>query len=213
MPEHAGRVAGFVTGRAGWPTGRIATQGCLAVLGLLVTACTPAPPAWHGTDLTGAPYGQAWHLVDQDGHARTQADYRGQVALVYFGFTHCPDVCPTTLNHLKQALARLTPAQQGAVRVLFVTVDEADTPPVLKAWLAGYGPAFQGLTGNQAALETAAKDFRVYAQRQASGAGFEHAGFVYALDPAGHPRVLYAPDADPAGIAADVTGLLAGASR
>ena len=181
----------------------------LCALGL--AACHPAVVPFQGVDIQGAGYGQKWALQDQDGQPRTLADYRGKVLLFYFGFTQCPDICPVTLGHLKSTMGLLG-AEATQVRTLFVTVDpDADTAPVLKAYLAGFGPGFVGLTGSPAALDAAAKDFRVYAKRkgEAANAGFEHAGFVYVLDRKGAPRLLYGPEATPAAMAADLKRLLA----
>jgi len=176
-------------------------------LAALTPACTPATPPFHGADLSGADYGQHWQLTDSEGQSRSLADYRGQVLLIYFGFTHCPDICPVTLGHLRDTVKTLGPAAEQ-VRVLFVTVDaEHDTPAVLHDYLRNFGPRFTGLTGSTAALAAAAKDFKVYAEKKGE-VGFEHAGFVYALDRQGKPRVLYGPDASAGDIAEDVQRLL-----
>jgi protein SCO1/2 len=176
-----------------------------------LAGCQPPSAPFHGADLTGAEYGQHWQLIDDRGKPRTLTDYRGQVLLVYFGFTHCPDVCPATLAHLHSALDLLG-ADGGQVRALFVTVDaDADTPAALHAYLAPFGTQFTGLTGSAEALAAAAKDFKVYAARKADGStggSFEHAGFVYALDGKGRPRVLYDPSSTPQDMADDVRRLL-----
>ncbi len=176
---------------------------------LLLSACQPESTPYFGVDIKGAGYGQQWALIDQNGQPRTPADFRGKLQLFYFGFTQCPDICPVTLGHLKSALTLLGP-QRDQVRALFVTVDAVtDTPAVLKSYLAGFGPDFIGLTGTQTALAAAAKDFRVYSKRkEGSGASFEHAGFVYLLDRTGAPRLLYGPEATPAGMASDFKRLL-----
>ncbi|MDE3010412.1 MAG: SCO family protein [Pseudomonadota bacterium] len=177
---------------------------------LLLAACQPASPPFHGADISGAEYGQKWQLNDTEGKPRTLADYHGQVLLVYFGFTHCPDICPVTLGHLQSALQQLGPAAEQ-VRVLFVTVDaENDTVAALHDYLAHFGPRFIGLTGSADALAAAARDFRVYAQKLGSdkGIAFEHAGFVYALDRQGKPRVLYGPEVPAQDISADLKRLL-----
>lgn len=178
------------------------------VLGL--AACQPAGPPWHGADLSGADYGQKWALTDDDGKPRTLADYRGKVVLVYFGFTHCPDICPQTLGHLRDVLAILGPGADD-VRVLFVTVDaEHDTPEVLHNYVKAIDRRFIGLSGSAPALELAARDFKVYARKKADAPGisFEHAGFVYALDRQGKPRVLFGPEVGAQDMAADTARLL-----
>lgn len=181
----------------------------LGGLGAGLSACERrAPLALHGVDISGAPYGQHWRLQDQTGAERSPADFRGLIQLFYFGFTQCPDICPATLGHLRQTLTLLGPAA-NEVRVLFVTVDgQTDRPAVLQEYLKPFGAAFIGLTGSDSALQDVAKDFRVYARRKEGGAGFEHAGFVYAFDRSNRPRVLYGPDATPQAMADDIRLLL-----
>lgn len=138
-----------------------------------------AQPAAIGGDFT---------LVDQTGAARTAEDYRGQYLLVYFGFTYCPDVCPTTLAVISGALERLGPA--GArLTPIFVSVDPArDTPAVLKTYLAGFGPRFVGLTGSDAAIDAIKKEYRVYAVRAPlDGGGYTmtHSNTLYLMGPNG----------------------------
>lgn len=185
-----------------------ALQRALRVLTVgLAAACTPATPPFHGADLSGASYGQQWALIDSDQQPRSLANYQGQVLLIYFGFIHCPDICPVTLGHLRDTLQVLGP-QADQVRVLFVTVDaEHDTPAALHEYLSGFGPRFTGLTGSAAALAAAAKDFKVYAEKKGE-VNFEHAGFVYAMDRQGKPRILFGPDATPRDMAEDVRRLL-----
>ena len=180
------------------------------VAGLLLAACSPNQLPFKGADITGSGYGQTWKLIDGTGQQRGVTDYQGKVLLVYFGFTHCPDICPATLGHLKDVL-RLLGDKADQTQVLFVTVDaENDTPTALAKYLESFGPHFTGLSGSAAALEAAAKDFRVYAKNTSAGQGvaFEHAGFVYALDRQGKPRVLYGPETPPQDIASDVSRLL-----
>lgn len=207
------------------PTLRAPTPGLLKrqwfmrlvpfALALTVFACSSDVRPFHGVDITGASYGQQWRLQDQDKASRSAQDYRGTWLLVYFGFTQCPDVCPLTLSHLRTALTGLG-KDASQVRVLFVTVDaENDTPEVMKTYLEPFGTRFTGLTGDAKALDLAAKDFRVYAARKQNGApggAFEHAGFVYLLDPQGKPRLLYGPDATPENVAEDLRRLIATAS-
>lgn len=181
-----------------------------AGLALALAACS-RPVHWHGADLEGAGYGQAWELTDSDGKPSHLQDYHGQVVLIYFGYTRCPDMCPMTLGHLRDTLAKLDPAEARQVRVLFVTVDpEHDTPAVMREYVANFGPRFTGLTGSQAAVDGAAKAFKVFAEKKgdAQGAPFEHAGFVFALDRTGQTRVLYGPDTPAADMATDIKLLL-----
>jgi protein SCO1/2 len=112
-----------------------------------------------------AAVGGPFHLVDQDGKAVSDEDMKGRPFLVFFGFTHCPDVCPTTLFDMSQMLHALGP-DAGRIGVLFITVDpERDTPAVLKDYLSNFDPHLRGLTGDPAAVNAALKAFRVYAKK------------------------------------------------
>jgi protein SCO1/2 len=129
------------------------------LLGLLLGACTPAgdPP------LKGASIGGPFALIDQNGHRRSDRDFAGRYRIVYFGYTHCPDVCPADLLVMSKALDRFEktdPARGAAIQPLFVTVDpERDTPPVLKAYLASFHPRLIGLTGTPAEIARVAKEY------------------------------------------------------
>jgi len=141
-----------------------------------------------GISTQPAAIGGDFALVDQTGAPRTAEDYRGQYLLVYFGFTYCPDVCPTTLAVISGALERLGPA--GArLTPIFVSVDPArDTPAVLKTYLAGFGPRFVGLTGSDAAIDAIKKEYRVYAVRAPlDGGGYTmtHSNTLYLMGPNG----------------------------
>jgi protein SCO1 len=135
-----------------------------AVLALL-SGCdrgSPGAPAFKAVDITGADYAQALELPDADGRMRRLAEFQGQVVVVFFGFTQCPDVCPTTLAELaavKQSLG----AQGAEVQGVFVSVDPArDTPEVLKAYVATFGADFVALRGDEDQTKAAAKAFKVF---------------------------------------------------
>lgn len=138
-----------------------------AVLLPLLAACGKqdgAPPkaAFKGVDITGAEYAQALDLTDADGKRRKLADFKGKVTVVFFGYTQCPDVCPTTLAELAQVKQSLG---EGGARVqgVFVTVDpERDTPEVLKAYVGNFGADFVALRGNADETKAAAKAFKVF---------------------------------------------------
>jgi protein SCO1 len=132
--------------------------------------------------------GGPFHLVDQDGKPVSDADMKGRPFLVFFGFTHCPDVCPTTLFDMSQMLHALGP-DAGRVGVLFVTVDpERDTPAVLKDYLSSFDPHLRGLTGDPAAVDAALKAYRVYAKKVPLKDGdytMDHTAVVYLMDKSG----------------------------
>lgn len=117
---------------------------------------------FHGVDLTGASYARQLNLPDQDGKLRSLADFRGKVLVVFFGFTQCPDVCPTTLTELAQVKQALGPDGER-VQAIFVTVDpERDTPELLKSYLMNFDSTAVGLRGSPEQLKEVAREFKVY---------------------------------------------------
>lgn len=147
---------------------------------LFVTGRAPSPigPA---VAAVGGPF----HLEDQDGKAVTDADMKGKPFLVFFGFTHCPDVCPTTLFDISQVLHTLG-ADANRTGALFITVDpERDTPAVIKDYLSNFDPHLRGLTGDRASVEAAIKAYRVYAKKVPLENGdytMDHTAVVYLMD-------------------------------
>jgi protein SCO1/2 len=137
-----------------------------------------------GTPVIGAPFA----LTDQDGHKRGSADFAGRFMLIYFGYAHCPDVCPTTLALMADALSKLGAAESRVVPV-FITIDpERDTPPVLKSYVRSFGPQFVGLTGDLATITRTAADYRVYFKKQllaGGGYGLDHSSVIYLMGPDG----------------------------
>ncbi len=136
-----------------------------------------------------AAVGGPFRLEDQNGKLVTDADMKGRPFLVFFGFTHCPDICPTTLFDVSQLLRALGP-DADRVGALFITVDpERDTPAVLKDYLSNFDPHLQGLTGDQAAINAAIKAYRVYAKKVPLEHGdytMDHTAVVYLMDKEGH---------------------------
>lgn len=169
-------------------------------------------PAWQTKDVSGLMPPLEFTLTSEDGRRVSAADYRGEVLLLFFGYTHCPDVCPMTLAHLAAALAELgEPAQR--LRVLFVSVDpERDTPELLRRYTAAFGEPFVGLTGTQTELRALTKRYRVtygYGERDDSGNYLvSHSGAVFAFDTEGRARLLIRDQDPPAAIAADLRRLL-----
>ncbi len=185
-------------------------MGTLPWLGGCDRAASPA--SFKGMDLTGADYGKTLSLDDPTGRARSLADFRGQVVMVFFGFTQCPDVCPT-------ALARAVQVKQGLgadgerLQVLFVSVDpERDTAPVLADYTKAFDPTFLALRGDAARTEAAAKEFKVFYRRVPTGNSYtmDHTALSYLIDPQGRLRVAVRHNQPAEEIVADVRQLLAG---
>ncbi|MDE2307479.1 MAG: SCO family protein [Xanthomonadaceae bacterium] len=170
----------------------------LLVLGLLLGGCQRiAPLPLRLTNITGHMPKLAFTLTDDQGRSVSAADYRGKVVLLYFGYTHCPDVCPLTLAHLHVVMQRLGKLADGA-RILFVSVDPArDTPAVLHAYVNAFDPRAVGLTGSAGDVEALVKRYRASFTREPSaGDGnyeVSHSSAIYVFDRDGNPRVLATP--------------------
>jgi protein SCO1/2 len=163
------------------------------VLALLISCLLGCPAkqagnevAFVGSNITGAKLGSDFDLIDHDGKPRHLSDFRGKLVALFFGYTHCPDVCPTTMAELAKSLKLLGP-HDSEVQVLFVTLDpERDTSEVLKRYVPSFNPAFLGLRGDKAATEKVARDFKIFFARQESNskAGYtiDHSAGVYVFD-------------------------------
>jgi protein SCO1 len=136
-----------------------------------------------------AAVGGPFHLEDQNGTPVTDADMKGRPFLVFFGFTHCPDICPTTLFDMSQVMKALGP-DANKIGALFITVDpQRDTPAVIKDYLSNFDPHLRGLTGDQASIDAAVKAYRVYAKKVPLENGdytMDHTAIVYLMDKDGH---------------------------
>ncbi|TNF55958.1 MAG: SCO family protein [Gammaproteobacteria bacterium] len=180
---------------------------------LQIAACSPAPKAdFKGTDITGADFGRSLNLTDHNGVHRSLEDFRGKVVVLFFGYTHCPDVCPTTLSDVAMALRQLPPEQAARVQVLFVSVDpERDTAEMLSQYVPYFHPDFLGLLGSQDEVAAAAKEFRIvyrkHVEEGATGYLVDHTAGSYMLDAEGNLR-LFLPFAQPAPDIAHDLGLL-----
>lgn len=170
---------------------------------------------FKNTDVTGLGYASNFSLTDHNGKVRTLADFKGNAVLVFFGYTHCPDVCPTTLTEMANVMKQLG-TQADKVQVLFVTVDpERDTPALLAKYMPAFDSRFLGMTGDKAALQTVAKEFKVFYQKvpgtDAGSYSMDHSAGSYVFDPQGRIRlfVRHGQGADP--IAHDLKVLLSGA--
>lgn len=174
--------------------GPLARTVLLLALALVLTACPQREP-WALRNVTGVVAPLQFHLTNQDGQTRDAAGYRGKIVALYFGYTHCPDVCPTTLANLALALHRLGAENAEKVRVLFVTVDPArDTSAVLKSYVHSFGPQFVGLRGSDAELEQLSRRYRIaYSRDAADRAGdyaVAHSNAVFIFDGNGKARLL-----------------------
>lgn len=188
----------------------LAALACAAAL----AACDSAPKTpFKGIDVTGAPLGGELRLTDHNGKPRALADFRGKVVAITFGYTQCPDVCPTTLSDWNKALKLLGP-DAGRVQMLFVTVDpKRDNQELLKQYVPAFNPTFLGLYGSEAATKKVEEDFKVYAQEKATGPGqyiMEHDARTYVFDANGKVRLVEAPGTAPDAIASDLRLLLNG---
>jgi protein SCO1/2 len=193
-----------------------------AVLLSFLAACDrlqpPATPTatFKATDITGAPWGQDFKLTDHNGQIRTLADFRGSIVAIFFGYTHCPDVCPTTLSDFALAMREL--GEDGKrVQVLFVTVDpERDTPELLAKYVPSFNPGFLGLYTDPASLAALAKDFKVVYQKNTTSGSknylIDHSAGTYVYDTKGRLRLLIPYGAGPRDIAQDLKTLLATSS-
>jgi len=190
------------------------TRLAIALLALALAACGPGKPQFNNTDITGADYGKALQLADQTGKVRTLADFKGSAVLIFFGFTQCPDVCPTTLAEMKAVKAQL--GEDGKrFQVVFVTVDpERDTQELLAQYVGAFDPTFIGLRGDPDTTAKVAKDFKIFYQKVPGQTPdtytVDHTAGSYIFDPQGRLR-LYVRHGQPADkVAADIKLLLAG---
>jgi len=186
----------------------------VACAALVLGACAPREEGWHVKNVAGLLPDLELQMTEAGGRAVTAADYRGEVVLLFFGYTHCPDVCPTTLARLAAARAAMRD-QRGAVRVLFVTVDPArDSAALLARYAPAFGPGTTGLRGGEDALAALARRYRVSYSREPPDAQGEyavsHSGGVFVFDRTGRARLLIRPDDPVPGIAADLERLAAG---
>jgi protein SCO1 len=166
---------------------------CVALLLIAVlAACGAGGPAFQASDISGSSFGRDFELKDPQGRTRTLADFRGKAVVLFFGYTQCPDVCPTTLAALAEAMKRLG-ADADRVQVLFVTVDpERDTPALLAQYVPAFDPRFLGLYGDADATARTAKEFKVLYQKVAGPTGnytMDHSAGTYVFDPQGRLRL------------------------
>ena len=191
----------------------------LLLAAVLVLGAVSAGLLWHLGDLKSqrvttiaqsdapVPIGGPFTLTDQDGKSRTDADFRGKYMLIFFGYTYCPDVCPTTLAVETAALDKLG-EDANKIAPIFVSVDpKRDTPEKLKSYLAAFSPRFIGLTGSDGEVAAAAKAYKVYYKINPAADGnytVDHSGIIYLMGPDGKFVTHYELDTSPDAMAADL---------
>jgi protein SCO1/2 len=188
-----------------------AMAGAMALAAAL-SACSPDGPKFRASDVTGASFGRDFALTDHTGKPRTLADYRGKAVVVFFGYTQCPDACPTTLGALAEAMKQLGPDAER-VQVLFVTVDpERDTQALLAQYVPAFDARFAGLYGDAVATERVAKEFKVIYQKQPGATPgtytVDHSTGTFIFDPRGRLRVYVSHGQGPDVFAHDLRELL-----
>jgi len=184
---------------------------------LLLAGCSEK---FHNTDVTGLEYARDFKLTDHTGKPRSLADFHGKVVSIFFGYTQCPDVCPTTMVEMKEVLRKLGPADAAKVQVLFVTIDpERDTQALLAQYVPAFDPSFLGLRGDLEATSRTAKDYKVFYQKvpgKTPGSyTMDHTAGSYVYDPQGCLRLFVRhapPDTDASqsidGLVSDIRILL-----
>lgn len=173
--------------------GLLRGAAALALVGLL-SACSEPAPSFKGNDISGTELGKSLTLTDHNGQARTLKDFEGKVTVAFFGFTQCPDVCPTALAELSQVMSQLGNDAER-VQVLMISVDpERDTGEVLKQYVTTFDPRFLGLTGTPEQVKQAAASFKAYYAKVPTEGGknytMDHTAAFYLLDAKGESRVL-----------------------
>ena len=190
----------------------------LLMTSVLFSACKPAPTptdsiaASNATDITGADFAKTLTLTDHNGKLRSMSDFKGKVVVLFFGFTHCPDVCPTTMSDLKQAM-KLLGKKSDAVQVLFVTVDpERDTQEVLAKFVPSFDARFIGLRGSLQETAETLGNFKIFYSKVPGKAkddySIDHSAGMYVFDKDGKVRLYMGYGQKPAEIASDISKLL-----
>jgi protein SCO1/2 len=183
-----------------------------------LTACTDkadAPAAFSGIDITGADYATGFSLTDHNGQPRTLADFKGKAVVIFFGFTQCPDVCPTSMSEMAEA-KRLLGADGDRLQGLFVSVDpERDTPEIMKQYMASFDPSFLALYAAPDALPALAKSYKIYYKKvegpTPTSYTMDHSAGSYVYDPQGRIRLYNRYGSGAPALAGDLKKLLAGA--
>jgi protein SCO1 len=193
----------------------LARLGTLTLAASLIAGCTQAPVSFNGVDITGADYGRSLSMTDADGKRRSLDEFKGKVVVVFFGYTQCPDVCPTTLAELASIKQKLGPDGSKLVGV-FVSVDpERDTPEVIKAYVNSFGADFVALRGSVDETKAVARDFKVFFAKvpgKVEGSyTMDHTAGSYVFDTQGRLRLFERYGTAPDALASDFKALINGA--
>ena len=188
--------------------------GCALLTGAagIISACSQDKPQFKNIDITGADYAKDFQLADQNGQQRSLKDFRGKVVVLFFGYTQCPDVCPTTMAELAEARKAL--GKDGdKLQVLFVTVDpERDTLQVLKGYMGNFDPSFVALRPTPDQLPEVAKDYKVYYKKvdgkTPTSYTMDHSAGSYVYDPQGNVRLYYRYGSGTQALVSDIQLLL-----
>lgn len=180
----------------------------------LLVACGPQQAAFNHTDITGSEFGRDFQLTDHHGQPRSLADFKGRVVAVFFGFTHCPDICPSTLAEMKLVRDALGPDGER-LQVLFITLDpERDTPELLAQYVPAFHPSFLGLYGDVERTAETAQAFKVFYQKVPGSSpdnySMDHTAASYVYDPEGRLRLYVRGGMGPDALTHDIRLLLAG---
>jgi protein SCO1 len=179
---------------------------------LSLVACSDSKPAFTGIDITGADYATGFSLTDHNGQARKLADFKGKAVVVFFGFTQCPDVCPTSMTEMAEA-KKLLGADGERFQGLFVSIDpERDTPEIMKAYLESFDPTFLALYAAPEALPDLAKSYRIYYKKvegkTPTSYTMDHSAGSYVYDPQGRIRLYHRYGTGAQALASDLKILL-----
>jgi protein SCO1/2 len=191
-----------------------AKAAVLLVAGTLaLSGCGADSPKFLSSDVTGATFGRDFALADPTGKQRALADFRGKVVVLFFGYTQCPDVCPTTLAMLAQVMQTLGAPDAARVQVVFVTVDpDRDTAEVMSSYVTAFDPSFVGLSGDAEAIARTAKEFKILYQKQPGRTPgsytVDHSAGTFIFDPRGRLRLYVSYGQSPDVFAHDIRELL-----
>ena len=186
----------------------------LTAAALTLAACSADKPQFKSIDITGADYARDFKLADHHGQLRSMADFKGKVVVVFFGFTQCPDVCPTAMAELAQVKLQLG-AEGQRLQAIMVSLDpERDTPEVLKAYMTNFDPGFLALRPTLEQLPQVAKDFKIFYKKNEgktpSSYTLDHSAGSYVFDPQGRVRLYTRQGVGVSAMTADLKLLLAG---
>lgn len=192
--------------------GRAWQSACMVVLLLGLWACSPDQPQFKAIDVTGANYAQGFTLTDHHQQRRSLSDFKGKVVVVFFGYTQCPDVCPTSLGELVE-VKRLLGPQADKLQAVFVTVDpERDTAELLKAYMANFDPSFVAFVPTPDELVQVAKDFKIYYKKvegkTPTSYTLDHSAGSYVYDTQGRLRLYSRYGGGASALAQDISVLL-----